>query len=233
MQRTRAGKPTCETPGCMKQPSPSSVCRTTHTQLTTRNSHCLRSSLSATPTTGYGLPTSGKKYRWYTRCKPAGAVLSGQPRCVAPGCQRPASYSLGKKGKRQWCHSHRADGAVQPYARECEHPGCTKQPGYGHRDPVTRKGKARWCSGHKLPGAEDVVTPRCQMPHCDNKARYGGANGDRKKRWCRICADRKPGTYNVARFRTREAAEARQRAGQHVTRTSPCVAQATRIFSGC
>lgn len=43
----------------------------------------------------------------------------------------------------------------------CKHPGCTRQPNYGHEG-----GRAKYCSSHKLSQMVNVVSRRCDVPDC-------------------------------------------------------------------
>lgn len=43
----------------------------------------------------------------------------------------------------------------------CKHPGCTRQPNYGHEG-----GRAKYCSSHKLAKMVNVVSRRCEFPAC-------------------------------------------------------------------
>lgn len=43
----------------------------------------------------------------------------------------------------------------------CKHPGCTRQPNYGHEG-----GRAKFCSSHKLEKMVNVVSRRCEFPGC-------------------------------------------------------------------
>lgn len=48
----------------------------------------------------------------------------------------------------------------------CKHPGCTRQPNYGHEG-----GRAKYCSSHKLAEMVNVVSRRCDFLGCKRQVR--------------------------------------------------------------
>lgn len=164
-------KRTCETVGCMKQPTfglegEKASCCKEHKLAGMKDVHnkrCIHPGCIKQPTFG----AEGEKALYCAEHKLEGMIDVKSKRCLHIGCKKGPTFGLEGE-KATYCKDHRLDGMINVKCRHCAHTGCKKQANYG-----IEWGKATHCSGHSQEGMENVKTKRCQFPSCKKIPHYG------------------------------------------------------------